>query len=165
MPRNDEELRGPSRRSRCILKREWTSRMGEFCVAVPCICVVSSGLSEHQKPQRVSLRWTEWVYRVGMKRGLETRNLPFIFAQESVPLNGSVGAWYLLIKIRCFRMHLDLRVSRSWVVQTRGVKARCIVAFSGVWVSGSMDRANLESFDLKGYTSIDVRSVMMCIAD
>jgi hypothetical protein len=45
------------------------------------------------------------------------------------------------------------------------VKARYIVAFSGVWVSGSMDRANLESSDLKGYTLIDVGSVMMCIAN
>jgi hypothetical protein len=41
-------------------------------------------------------------------------------------------------------------------LQTRGVEARCIVAFSGERVSGSMDRANLESFDLKGYTLIDV---------
>jgi hypothetical protein len=40
--------------------------------------------------------------------------------------------------------------------QTRRVEACCIVAFSGEWVSGSMDQVNLESFDLKGHTSIDV---------
>jgi hypothetical protein len=45
------------------------------------------------------------------------------------------------------------------------VKAHCIDAFSGVWVNDSMDRVNLESSDLKGYTLIAVGFVMMCIAD
>ncbi len=40
--------------------------------------------------------------------------------------------------------------------QTTRVEARYIVAFSGEWVSGSMDQVNLESSDLKGHTSIDV---------
>jgi len=40
--------------------------------------------------------------------------------------------------------------------QTRRVEARYIVAFSGEWVSDSMDQVNLESSDLKGHTSIDV---------
>jgi len=35
------------------------------------------------------------------------------------------------------------------------MEARCIVAFSGEWVSSSMDQVNLESSDLKGHTSID----------
>jgi hypothetical protein len=47
----------------------------------------------------------------------------------------------------------------------RGEKAHCIDAFSKVWVSGSVDRVNLESSDLKGHTLIAVGSVMMCIAD
>ncbi len=45
------------------------------------------------------------------------------------------------------------------------MKAHCIDAFSGVWVNDSMDRVNLESSDLKGYTLIAVGFVMMCIAD
>jgi hypothetical protein len=40
--------------------------------------------------------------------------------------------------------------------QTRRVEAHCIVAFSGEWVSDSMDQMNLESSDLKGHTSINV---------
>jgi hypothetical protein len=49
--------------------------------------------------------------------------------------------------------------------QMRGVKALCIIAFNGVWVSGSMDRANVESSDLKGYTFIAVGSMMVCNAN
>jgi len=33
--------------------------------------------------------------------------------------------------------------------QTRRMEACCIVAFSGEWVSGSMDQVYLESSDLK----------------
>jgi hypothetical protein len=32
------------------------------------------------------------------------------------------------------------------------VKAQCIEAFSGVWVSGLKDRVNTEGSDLKGHT-------------
>jgi hypothetical protein len=47
----------------------------------------------------------------------------------------------------------------------RGEKAHCIDAFSGVWVSSSMDRVNPESSDFKGHTLIAVGFAMMCIAD
>jgi len=58
MPRNDEELKGPSRRTRGHIEESEHPEWG-VCVTIPCVCVVSSCLSEYQKPQGVSLRWTE----------------------------------------------------------------------------------------------------------
>jgi hypothetical protein len=46
MPRNDEELRDASRRSRGHIEESEHMEWG-VCVTVPCICVVSNCLSEY----------------------------------------------------------------------------------------------------------------------
>jgi len=45
MSRNDEELKGPSRRTRGHIEESEHLEWG-VCVTIPCICVVSSCLSE-----------------------------------------------------------------------------------------------------------------------
>ncbi len=53
MLRNDEELRGPNRRTRAHIEENEHLEWG-VCVTVPSSC-----LNEYQKPQGVSLRWTK----------------------------------------------------------------------------------------------------------
>jgi hypothetical protein len=60
------------------------------------------------------------------------------------------------VRNQVFQNAFRFKSLRVLCFQTRRVEAHCIVAFTREWVSGSMDRMNLESSNLKGHTSIDV---------
>jgi len=114
MPRNDEELRGPSCRSRGILKREWASRMGSLCCRTLHLCCKQQSWVSTRNLQRVSLRWIEWCLQSRSEERIWNKKSDVRPCMRVCPIEWFYGSLVSTDLSQVFIMHLDIRVSRSW---------------------------------------------------